>query len=252
MLRDLDLHQRVRRVRRRPAARRQLQLGHELLLAHAEPPRHLADRRLPDLRQPPDHGEQPSQPPARLCSRRGSGLAAAPVPPSSDAAATTGSAGRPDVAASRPTPPATPPARRGTSLARSWWRGPTARAPTSGWRRTRDAEDQLDRAVVGALARPCPRRPGRRRGGLRRASTLMRISTARRCRRPRARRAAPPTSRRHRRAHRVRARPASRRPRSGRPGTSARPAVEVPRHEVPVAEAEPEADGATTRAAPVR
>ena len=41
----------------------------------------------------------------------------------------------------------------------------------------RHAEDELDRAVVVAGARPCPRRPDRRRGGLRAASTRMRIST---------------------------------------------------------------------------
>ncbi len=72
-VRHLDLHQRVRRIRRRPAARRQLQLGHELLLAHAELLRHLGDRRLAHLRQPPDHGQQPSQPPARLRARRSTG-----------------------------------------------------------------------------------------------------------------------------------------------------------------------------------
>ena len=78
MLGDLDLHERVRRVGRRPAARRQLQLGHELLLAHAEPPRRLGRRRLPDLRQPAHHGEQPPQPPARLRAGRALGAGRRP------------------------------------------------------------------------------------------------------------------------------------------------------------------------------
>ena len=70
MLGDLDLHQRVRGVRRNAAAGRELQLGHQFLLAHPEPQRGVGDRRLPHLRQPADQRQEAPEAPARLPPRR--------------------------------------------------------------------------------------------------------------------------------------------------------------------------------------
>ena len=70
MLGDLNLHQRVRCVRRNAAAGRQLQLGHQLLLAHAEALGGIGDGRLADLGQPADQRQQAAKTPARLAARR--------------------------------------------------------------------------------------------------------------------------------------------------------------------------------------
>ena len=150
MLRDLDLHQRVRRIRRRPAARRQLQLGHELLLAHAEPPRRLRRRRLSDLGQPSHDGEQPPQPPARLRAGRALGAGRRPVPPSSVTAATTGSAGSPDAGSANPSSHPTSSSRNDAgSMIVAWSSSPSTHERMAG--KPDDPEDQVDRPVVGAL-----------------------------------------------------------------------------------------------------
>ena len=73
MLGDLDLHQRVGRVGRGAAAGRQLELGHQLLLAHAEALRDVGHRRLAHLGQPAHHGEQAAEATARLRARVPSG-----------------------------------------------------------------------------------------------------------------------------------------------------------------------------------
>ena len=79
MLGHLNLHQGVRRVGGRAAACRQLELGHQLLLAHAEPARSVGDRSLPDLGQPADHGQQPAQSPTGLGPGRGAYRCGGPI-----------------------------------------------------------------------------------------------------------------------------------------------------------------------------
>ena len=68
MLGDLDLHQRVRRVGRCAATGGQLELGHQLLLAHAEALCDVGHGRLAHLSQPPHHGEEATEATARLRS----------------------------------------------------------------------------------------------------------------------------------------------------------------------------------------
>ena len=73
VLGHLNLHERVGRVGRDAAAGRQLQLGHQLLLAHAEPLRRVGDGSLSHLRQPAHQGQQAAEAAARLLTGRGAG-----------------------------------------------------------------------------------------------------------------------------------------------------------------------------------
>ena len=180
VLGHLDLHEGVRRVGRRAAAGRQLELGHQFLLAHAEAPRRVGDGASPTWASHPTTAS--SRRSRRLVSAPGAARrAGAAASPAARLAAhrrrhARMASGRERCGPRPRAPRARRPARPGRRAARSPSRGRGGRAPTSGWRRTtrRRARARPTRRRAGAP--PCPGPPHRPPAGLQ-ASTRIRMST---------------------------------------------------------------------------